>query len=1065
MKKINGIVLCLIIAITYILPVVPTFAVDISCGSSEYVLANTLSNNTKEVISCHTSYAEAKDKMHSLPASSNSVPTIYLNNKVIDTTHGILFLRTSADVTIYPNGTNQSINLQDSIGSPNDMAILGLDYGTKEAFVRISGLNGVIYLNSSYIIEYKIVPTSIAKYTSYYINEDNHLKHVYARNVDYSDYKSTILLSPSYPKILSNTKYYSYDGKYFYTDLFTMVDDYKNGGSIGRAYNKTPYYNYYQYLPHRTKTNYTAADIDNYLKERNYVGKPTSYPSNSNQTMLYGEGENLKSAESNYGVNAAMIFSLAVHESAWGRSSKAINNKNLFGHGVYSDTAVGYIAPSIKWGIDYHAHGYISNGYARVDDWRYTGSHFGNKYNGINWVYATDPYWGEKAGAQYYQLDRHYNLQDYNNYKIGIKKVSGGVIIRKEASTASAQIYKVTTDELPFVILGEVIGQEYNGSKVWYKIQTDNLLDGNRNYISGGVKINDDYNWNNATKYDFDNNYGYIHSSLIYVEEVEAPIIYASDITLPVNTSFDVMANVEANDRLDGDITNKITVVSNNVNTSVVGVYSVTYRVENSNKKETTRTIKVTIRSNTAPTITAADISHDISTSFNPLSGVSAFDHEDGNITSKIIVETNNVNINALGTYTVTYKVIDSDLNTTTKTINVRIKENTNPVITASNLDITQHSTFNPLSGVSAYDNEDGDITNKIIVEGSVNTSLVGRYDITYKVTDSDLNTTTKTITVIVNGDYVKSDGNFYFEDFTYDNQSNKFLVKGYLTIKNINNNDPFKTYDLVLVKSDNTEYIIPLDSWNDGVPFNVANEGNYSYSNSWFKGNISLTDVDEGDYTLYIRARAKGHEARVLFRNMFLKNMSKKVTDESGRGYLIRTNYYVNTIPLELQIRNDGLISTKEPGNSETMYNNYSSINFNNNMLNIKGTSFNIGGNYGKDKNVERWIILENLTTYEKTIYSGISAITNGDYAVTLRIPDGLDKTKAWFNSSIDVSILDPGSYAIYIRTKVDNIDDYGELNDVFLKPITGNMTINSKNYSLKVNQKNHFRIELVVE
>ncbi|MDU5263283.1 MAG: DUF5011 domain-containing protein, partial [Clostridium celatum] len=50
----------------------------------------------------------------------------------------------------------------------------------------------------------------------------------------------------------------------------------------------------------------------------------------------------------------------------------------------------------------------------------------------------------------------------------------------------------------------------------------------------------------------------------------------------------------------------------------------------------------------------------------------------------------------------------------------------------------------------SANDKEDGNLTEKIEVTGEVNFSKAGSYELTYKVTDSDGNTTTKTRTVAV---------------------------------------------------------------------------------------------------------------------------------------------------------------------------------------------------------------------------------------------------------------------------------------------------------------------------
>ncbi len=55
--------------------------------------------------------------------------------------------------------------------------------------------------------------------------------------------------------------------------------------------------------------------------------------------------------------------------------------------------------------------------------------------------------------------------------------------------------------------------------------------------------------------------------------------------------------------------------------------------------------------------------------------------------------------------------------------------------------------------GATATDKVDGDITNKIMISGSVNTSKAGTYTVTYKVKNSKDMETTKTRTVIVEGE------------------------------------------------------------------------------------------------------------------------------------------------------------------------------------------------------------------------------------------------------------------------------------------------------------------------
>lgn len=73
----------------------------------------------------------------------------------------------------------------------------------------------------------------------------------------------------------------------------------------------------------------------------------------------------------------------------------------------------------------------------------------------------------------------------------------------------------------------------------------------------------------------------------------EPPKIQASDQFVYVGDSFDALKNVEANDKEDGDITNKIDVRYNNVDTSKIGSYQVTYQVTDSYATTTSKTINV----------------------------------------------------------------------------------------------------------------------------------------------------------------------------------------------------------------------------------------------------------------------------------------------------------------------------------------------------------------------------------------------------------------------------------------------------------------------------------------
>ncbi|MBC2240964.1 immunoglobulin-like domain-containing protein [Listeria booriae] len=237
----------------------------------------------------------------------------------------------------------------------------------------------------------------------------------------------------------------------------------------------------------------------------------------------------------------------------------------------------------------------------------------------------------------------------------------------------------------------------------------------------------------------------------VTVTSNDAPVIVASDQTIKKGKAFDVMAGVSASDLEDGDVTGGITVTANDVDTNTVGTYHVTYSVTDSDGNTTTKTITVTITSNDAPTFTTSDVYLKVGDKFNPYAGITASDTEDGDLTDRIDIESSDVDMTQPGTYAVEYSVTDSDNNTTKITRHVYVRTNDKPVIHASDQTFKAGASFDPLAGMSASDTEDGDITaNVTVTANDVDANQAGTYHVTYSVTDSDDNTTTKTVTITV---------------------------------------------------------------------------------------------------------------------------------------------------------------------------------------------------------------------------------------------------------------------------------------------------------------------------
>ena len=161
---------------------------------------------------------------------------------------------------------------------------------------------------------------------------------------------------------------------------------------------------------------------------------------------------------------------------------------------------------------------------------------------------------------------------------------------------------------------------------------------------------------------------------------------------------------------------------------------------------------------NTAPTISANDVTLNVGDTFDPLANVTAMDKEDGTITlTKDNIIANDVDTSKAGTYHVTYKVTDKNGTSAEKTITVTVKQNTGdlnsaPTISANDIILNVGDMFDPLANVTATDKEDGTITltKDNIIANDVDTSKAGTYHVTFRVVDKNGAITEKTITVTV---------------------------------------------------------------------------------------------------------------------------------------------------------------------------------------------------------------------------------------------------------------------------------------------------------------------------
>jgi beta-N-acetylglucosaminidase len=366
--------------------------------------------------------------------------------------------------------------------SGTDAAYLGTENG-KVKFM-ISGIIGMVPIDAV-----QVVDRSGKQLSSYYVN-GTYLFHKVSQNL-FSDKASSSIKQGYQPSYLTaGTTYFSYDGHYFYTDYSVMLSDYTSNTRKNAVNAANPYYNYFQYLPFRSTTIYSASQLSS--KINTYAG------SNS---KMWNLGNSLINNQNTYGVNALLMAGLAANESGWGKSSIALNKNNIFSLNAV-DSSPGASANTFNSPdecVKTFAEIWMSKGYLDTSDGRYFGGFLGNKASGVNVKYASDPYWGEKAAAIAWNLDGEGKEQ--GRYTIGIKDIIGTTFtlanVMKSGSSSSGKLFNTgnqTTQS--FLILGEENG--------FYKIQTDPVLNAGRTGID-----------TSTGKYNFSSMYGYLDKNYI----------------------------------------------------------------------------------------------------------------------------------------------------------------------------------------------------------------------------------------------------------------------------------------------------------------------------------------------------------------------------------------------------------------------------------------------------------------------------------------------------------------------------------------------------------------------
>ncbi|MEK4711876.1 glucosaminidase domain-containing protein [Sporosarcina sp. FSL K6-5500] len=285
--------------------------------------------------------------------------------------------------------------------------------------------------------------TTVKDKRSYYSTRNGILTHsIYSNKTGtFSSYQAGN--TPSFMN--DGERYYSWDGSHFFDS---------NGTQVGTGYQ------YFQFLPARSKTNYTAEEIDAYILttlkslEADYPNDPT-YRNAAEKSKLIGLGAFLKQVEEEQQINALLILALAQHESTYGLSKRAQQFNNLFGLKVYDDRPVPEYFETVEENILELVNAYLNKNYIPPNNAYAYGAIFGNKAVGFNVKYAADPYWGAKAAGHMYRIDKLMGGKDLANpYTIGL--TTEALNVRSGPGTNNSLAYRYAKTGIPVIIIEPV---------------------------------------------------------------------------------------------------------------------------------------------------------------------------------------------------------------------------------------------------------------------------------------------------------------------------------------------------------------------------------------------------------------------------------------------------------------------------------------------------------------------------------------------------------------------------------------------------------------------------------
>ena len=498
-----------------------------ACSSSEFEVSYIEDDGSLTKVSCHSSLDDAKSAMKANNDYVVRHNSSYSKSKIVAMNSGLAYSypnrRGTNTMYLYqdPKQTGSSLYKQTYISKGFEMTYVDTysvnSSGAGYVQIVMNGFEGFADLEYVDLVPFKYINNGIAIYlggdhgsTVSYGNEDPYLvkleqnyymletKGNYTDLVFYYHYAYGINGNKcvTYVNSVDNGRHYLEAGmqmgvKYYSNDGVNFYSDQKLKNLAATCYN------YYQFLPFRTKTDISASTFD-------------AFVSGHSDSVLRGEGQSFIDAQNAYGINALLVYAMACHESAYGESGYAVHRYNLFGWSAVDSNPNGAsYFNSVEDCINAQMGRYI-NWFIDFTNWRYFGYCVGNKGAGLNVQYASDPYWGVGIASLAYSIDKksknsNGELSDYDKYTLAYVNGNYNDTLYGSNIAWDSKFYATSTgNSILFTgrygshyqkdLIVPIIGEE-NGR---YRIQTPNPIENGALVTRDGILP---YDWEDSVAY------------------------------------------------------------------------------------------------------------------------------------------------------------------------------------------------------------------------------------------------------------------------------------------------------------------------------------------------------------------------------------------------------------------------------------------------------------------------------------------------------------------------------------------------------------------------------------